>query len=263
MKTAPLRITQITDGHLGECEGDTILAMNPDEGLQDVLALMNQQRPENDLLLLTGDLANYPAPAVYSRLHRIVESQVSYPFAWLAGNHDDPQMMAAIDGDVNITIHELGRWVIVLLNSRVPNETYGELSQQQLAFLQATLARHTDKHIMVSLHHQPVPIGSEWMDRYVVRNAQDFWRIIEPYQNVKIVLWGHIHQAFSEQYKHVTLLATPSSCIQFTPNKDEFEVEDTMPGYRWFELNDDGTFDSGVERVPSKDYGVDFTSVGY
>jgi Icc protein len=36
-----------------------------------------------------------------------------------------------------------------------------------------------------------------------------------------------------------------------------------MPGYRWFELNDDGTFDSGVERVPSKDYGVDFASVGY
>ena len=116
---------------------------------------------------------------------------------------------------------------------------------------------------MVSLHHQPVPIGSEWMDRYIVRNAQDFWAIVEPYANVKIVLWGHIHQEFSEQYKHIALLATPSSCIQFTPNKDEFEVQDAMPGYRWLELYDDGTFTTGVERVPVKDYGIDFTSVGY
>jgi len=113
------------------------------------------------------------------------------------------------------------------------------------------------------LHHQPVPIGSEWMDRYIVRNAQDFWHIVEPHQNVKIVLWGHVHQAFAEQYKHIALLATPSSCIQFTPNKDEFEVENSMPGYRWFELYDDGTFTTDVERVSKKDYGVDFTSVGY
>lgn len=263
MKKTPIRITQITDCHLGESEGDALLSMNPDEGLQDVLTLMNQQRPQNDLLLLTGDLANHPSPAVYNRLHSTINDQVNYPFAWLAGNHDDSEMMAAIDGPVNMTIHDLGSWLIVLLNSRVPNETYGELSQQQLTFLQDTLAQYADKHIMVSLHHQPVPIGSAWMDRYIVRNADDFWRIIQPYQNVKIVLWGHIHQAFSEQYNDVALLATPSTCIQFTPNQDEFGVEDVMPGYRWFELNDDGSFTTAVERVAKKDYGIDFTSVGY
>ncbi len=263
MSHPAIRITQITDCHLGESEGDTLLSMNPDEGLRDVLALMNLQRPKNDLLLLTGDLACAPSPEIYKRLHDLLDQQVTYPFAWLAGNHDDSSMMKAVGDQVNITVHALGNWIIVLLDSRVPNETYGELSEEQLRFLQCTLEQYTDKYIMVSLHHQPVPIGSAWMDRYIVRNAHDFWRIIDTHSKVKVVLWGHIHQEFSDTHNGIALLATPSTCIQFTPNKNDFGVEDTMPGYRWFELNSDGSFETGVERVAHKDYGVDFTSVGY
>lgn len=263
MDKTPIRITQITDCHLGESEGDELLSMNPDDSLHDVLALMNHQRPNNDLLLLTGDLANHPCPSVYQRLHSIIKHNVNYPFAWLAGNHDDPKMMAALGDSVNMALHVLGNWVVVLLNSRVAGATHGELSQQQLDFVQASLAKHRDKHVMVTLHHQPVPIGSAWMDRYIVSNAADFWRVIDAHHHVKIVLWGHVHQAFSAQRQQVALFATPSSCIQFTPNQDEFGVEDSMPGYRWFELNDDGTFTTAVERVATKDYGTNYQSAGY
>jgi len=172
-------------------------------------------------------------------------------------------MMAVLGEQVNAAVHVLGGWVIILLNSRVPNETYGELSADQLAFLASNLSRYNDKHIMVSLHHQPVPIGSAWMDRYIVRNASDFWQIIDAHKHVNIVLWGHIHQEFSSRHNDVSLLATPSTCIQFAPNQDDFGVEDAMPGYRWFELYDDGTFTTGVERVAHKDYGVAFDSTGY
>ncbi|MFT7386979.1 MAG: Icc protein [Candidatus Endobugula sp.] len=263
MNSHPVRITQITDCHLGESSGDRLLSMNPDEGLHDVLALMNQQHPNNDLLLLTGDLANEPSPTVYKRLHNLIERQVTYPFAWLAGNHDDPEMMKAVGDKVNIAVHALGSWIIILLDSRVPNETYGEISENQLKFLQRTLEQHTDKHIMVSLHHQPVPINSAWMDRYIVRNADDFWHIINAYSQVNIVLWGHIHQEFSDTYNDIALLATPSTCVQFKPNQHDFCLENTMPGYRWFELNSDGSFETGVERVAQKSYGIDFSSVGY
>jgi Icc protein len=36
-----------------------------------------------------------------------------------------------------------------------------------------------------------------------------------------------------------------------------------MPGYRWFELNDDGTFATGVVRVTDKQYAIDYKSEGY
>ena len=48
-----------------------------------------------------------------------------------------------------------------------------------------------------------------------------------------------------------------------TPNHDDFALEDIMPGYRWLELYPDGEIKTGVERVPRKEYGIDFDSRGY
>lgn len=59
------------------------------------------------------------------------------------------------------------------------------------------------------------------------------------------------------------MLASPSTCIQFLPDNDEFALDKRMPGIRWFELNADGTFETGVKRIAQKDYPIDFTSTGY
>lgn len=263
MSDTPIKIIQITDCHLGEAKGVELLSMNPDESLGDVLTLINQNHTESDLLIATGDLANDPTLSAYERLYQSLKNDAPCPFVWLPGNHDDPALMSCFSEEVNIKVHVLGDWVIVLLNSRLEGCIHGFLSAEELVFLDDVLAEHSDKYVMVCLHHQPVPIGSQWMDNYIVRNAQDFWGVIEKYTHVKMVVWGHVHQEFTDMYNQIALLATPSTCIQFTPNKKDFHVENTMPGYRWFELNSDGSFTSGVERVTEKDYGTDFHSHGY
>jgi Icc protein len=237
--------------------------MNPDDSLDDVLALVNDNHQEVDLMLVTGDLANESTLSAYQRLHQTLSDSLHYPFAWLPGNHDDPAVMATLGETVNAKVHVLGSWVTILLNSRVEGCIYGHISEDELQFLDDVLTEHNDKHVMVCLHHQPVPIGSQWMDNYIVRNAHDFWSVIDQHSQVKIVLWGHIHQEFSDTYNNIALLATPSTCIQFTPGQKDFHVETAMPGYRWLELNSDGSFDSGVERVVMKDYGTDTHSHGY
>ncbi|MBX2809216.1 MAG: 3',5'-cyclic-AMP phosphodiesterase, partial [Cellvibrionaceae bacterium] len=84
-----------------------------------------------------------------------------------------------------------------------------------------------------------------------------------PYTHVKLILWGHIHQEFDALHEGVRLLASPSTCIQFAPGKNEFTLDKTMPGYRWLELHDDGSISTHVERLPYKDYGIDYQSEGY
>jgi Icc protein len=263
MSQSSVKIIQITDCHLGEAHGDELLSMNPDESLCDVLSLVNTDHPKADFLVATGDLANDPSIPAYQRLHHTLSSSIDYPFAWLPGNHDDPAMMQAVGEFVNVKVHIVGAWLIVLLNSRVEGHIYGQLSHEELAFLETTLQAHQDKHVMVCLHHQLVPIGSQWMDNYIVRNSSDVWSLIDQYDHVKIILWGHVHQEFSDTYNNVALLATPSTCIQFTPGQKDFHVENAMPGYRWLELHSDGSFDSGVERVTEKNYGTDVHSHGY
>lgn len=263
MTRSTIKIVQITDCHLGENDGTELLSMNPDNSLHDVMALIADRQTDTDLLIATGDLANEAVQPAYQRLYNVLTASALAPFAWLPGNHDDPDLMTAFGEEVNAKVHVMGHWLIVLLNSRVDDCIYGNLSDAELLFLERTLEAHPDKHIMVCLHHHPVPIGSEWMDNYIVRNAHDFWAVIDRFSNVKMVVWGHVHQSFSECRDNIALLATPSTCIQFTPNKKDFHVENAMPGYRWFELYEDGTFSSEVERVPEKNYGTDVLSAGY
>jgi Icc protein len=258
-----INLIQITDSHLGLNDGDTLLSMNPDDSLRHVLNLVKQQQPNIDLVIATGDIVNQHGVSVYQRFVDLVSKYLPAQMAWLPGNHDNSEMMeAVIKESTNQVIVKAG-WAIILLDSHVVGEIHGNFSDLTLSYLSGVIEQHQDKHILISFHHQPVPIGSKWMDRYIIQNAHAFWRAIDGHKNIKAILWGHVHQEFDEHYKGIQLLSAPSTCIQFTPNNDEFAVEDTMPGYRWVELHDDGNIKTGVERVEYRDYGIDFTSHGY
>lgn len=185
--------------------------------------------------------------------------------SWLPGNHDSAELMAANQERLGIQsrLVMLGQWVLVLLDSSVPGQVYGQLAASELDFLEHALRAHRDKHVIISLHHQPVLVGSVWIDQYIVRNADAFFQLIDAHTQVKIVTWGHVHQEFQQQRKGVTLLATPSTCVQFKPKCDDFTVDTQMPGYRWFDLRGDGSFDTGVLRVTNKQYVIDYKSAGY
>ena len=258
-----IKIAQITDSHLGDRPGEPILAMNPDESLIDVLTLVNQQHPHIDLLLATGDIANHASASAYQRFYSTATQYIQAPFAWLPGNHDDPALMEPIVAHSSHRVIEYEHWAVILLNSRVPRQTHGFFEDSELAYLQAALSQYRHKHCLISFHHQPVPIGSAWMDNYIIRNADAFWQVVDGNTAVKGIVWGHVHQDFTAQRNHMHLLSTPSTCVQFKPNEDDFTVDTTMPGYRWLELHDDGTLLSEVARVKHKDYGIDFSSGGY
>lgn len=260
-----MRLIQITDCHLGAQQSESLLGLNTDQSLDDVLQLIQASESAFDHLLCTGDIASEAHTACYVRFQQILRGYFSQPLSWLAGNHDSADLMTANQQQLDIQnrLVVLGDWVLVLLDSSVPGQVYGQLAASELDFLEHALQTHRDKHLMVCMHHQPVLVGSAWIDQYIVRNADAFFQLIDGYPQVKIVSWGHVHQEFQQQRKGVTLLATPSTCVQFKPKCDNFTVDTQMPGYRWFELRDDGSFDTGVLRVTNKHYVIDYKSAGY
>ena len=96
----------------------------------------------------------------------------------------------------------------------------------------------------------PAAVGSAWLDAIGLADAAAFWNIVDRHPQVKGVLWGHAHQAFAGRRGNVKLLGTPSTCLQFLPQSDDFAIDTRGPGWRWLELRDDGTLDSAVEWVP-------------
>ncbi len=259
----PFHLLQITDCHLGSLPNQELLGLNTDESLNDVLRLLAlQEHP--DLILCTGDISNDGGVASYERFIDFVRVHFpETPLAWLPGNHDDPTNMDQVKDLPIEAHHSMGGWNFIFLDSKIPMEEGGELQPSELQRLEDELQKHPDDPTIVFLHHQVVAVGSAWVDQYAVKNADQFFEIIDRHDNVKMVSWGHVHQEFNGKRKDVSLLATPSTCVQFVPNCDDFQVDRIMPGYRHYKLYPDGRYTTKVHRVTEKKYAINFAATGY
>ena len=110
----------------------------------------------------------------------------------------------------------------------------------QLQLLEQALATATSP-VLVCLHHHPVPVSSDWLDRIGLDNAGDFFRIIDAHPSVRGIVWGHVHQQFDGLRRGVRLLATPSTCAQFLPHSQDFALDGRPPAFRTLELTADGS----------------------
>jgi 3',5'-cyclic-AMP phosphodiesterase len=264
--SAGARVIQFTDCHLGPVESETLLGLNTDQSLEDVLQLIQRNEPRVDQLLCTGDVASEGHSDGYLRFHQLVRRYFKQSLAWLPGNHDSAEIMSASAKLLNIEsrLVSVGNWLIIMLDSSVPGQVYGHLEASELDYLSYVLRHnHDNKPVMVCLHHQPVAVGSEWIDQYIVKNASALFELIDQFPQVKILSWGHVHQEFVAKRKNVDFFATPSTCVQFKAGCKKFTVDTLMPGYRWFQLNPDGSFSTGVNRVTDKSYVIDYKSAGY
>ncbi|HEY7884844.1 MAG TPA: 3',5'-cyclic-AMP phosphodiesterase [Cellvibrionaceae bacterium] len=261
----PVRLIQITDSHLGAEDGAQLLGLNTDQSLVDVLELINAEQANYAAVVCTGDIASDPIATCYTRFLDTLHQHFDCPIGWLPGNHDLTSVMAALEHPYKPASRTMsvGGWHIVLLDTSVPGHVYGELSEDELTFLNISLEANAHLPTLVLLHHQPIPVGSAWIDQYIVRNHPDFFAIIDRHPQVKAVSWGHVHQSFEQMRGQVQLLATPSTCVQFKPNSDDFAVDIRMPGYRWLDLYPDGRLQTGVSRVRDKTYMIDYRSAGY
>ena len=178
---------------------------------------------------------------------------------------DWTMLSAAASGERLTGELRVGVWQILLLNSQVPGEVGGRLGPGDLDRLQRALvaARDASLHTLVCLHHQPVPVGCEWLDEQMVEDADALLSSLRDFAGVKGVLWGHVHQEIDRQWEGVRLLASPSTCVQFAPGSKGFRADDQPPGYRWLDLHDNGHIATGVSRVTDVTFYVDLESGGY
>lgn len=261
-----VRVVQLTDTHLFPAHGATLLGMDTDHSLQAVIDLVQKERPAVDLVLGTGDLADGGAGPAYERLQEYFD-QLTASNYWLPGNHDSrPRMEAAATSPTRLCKEiRSGNWKILLLDSQDPGRVEGFLGEAELTLLEQALqsAQEEGLYSLVCLHHQPVTIGSKWLDDQMVSDADAFFEVLDHYACVKGVLWGHIHQEIDQHRNGVRLLASPSTCVQFAAGSENFKADDRPPGYRWLELHPDGRIETGVSRDWDTHFEVELDSGGY
>ncbi|HSP00723.1 MAG TPA: 3',5'-cyclic-AMP phosphodiesterase [Thioalkalivibrio sp.] len=248
----PLHVVQITDPHLGTPESGMYgVKLDTGDTLTRVLNDICRTAPDADLMLATGDLAEHPVSATYEQLRQLLRG-LPMPVHCLAGNHDETKLMEEhlnAPGLDCAKIISREDWLLVLLDSTVPGQAGGRLSEHELEFLEETLSRHPARNALVCLHHPIVSIGSAWMDRMQLANAEPLFNILDRHPQVRGVLFGHIHQDFEATRRGVRLIGSPSTCLQFLPGSKDFALDALPPAWRQLTLHPDGRIETRVHYV--------------
>ncbi len=263
-QSQPLRIAQITDTHLYADPDGLLLGLNTRRCLEAVIQLaLRSGQP--DLVVASGDLAHDGSAQAYRQV-RDCFSRIGSPVCCLPGNHDEGKALREHLNDGrfhNVRSHRLGTWQLIFLDSTVAGSEGGHLAETELRALDAELQNGPDTPALICLHHQPVEIGSRWLDTMKVNNPEPFFAIVDRHPQVRAVIWGHVHQVFEQQRGDVLWLAAPSTCVQFLPGSERFGIEEIPPGYRWLDLHPAGTLSTGIERLAQIPGTIDLSARGY
>lgn len=242
-----MRLVQITDLHLHADPEARSRAGIPYRQFLAVMDAVRQEQP--DLVIVTGDISQDESARAYELATEQLNA-LPCPWHWLPGNHDQRGLMDIAHPLVEAV--ECDEWRLLLLDTQLPGQPSGALGSNKLAALVAQLEQ-SSAPTMVAMHHPPVDVGATWMDAINLQDKADFWAAISGYPQVKIVLFGHAHQAYSQEKAldnfSVAVYGSPATADQFLPRAEAFAVDEAShPGYRVLDI--EGTFwRTRIERV--------------
>lgn len=243
----PLHLLQFTDLHLCGDPAGRVRGIATLETFRRCLAHAEAASPAADALLLTGDLVQDDADGYRHLVDALGAARV--PVHCVAGNHDPQGALAAALSRppfVLLPAARYGDWAILQLDTSVAGATHGELGRDSLAALEELLSAHADSHVLLCLHHPPVPIGSLWLDMIGLRDGDALLEMAQRHRQVRGLLWGHAHQQFDAIRDGLRLLGTPSTCFQFMPGMAGFAIDRRPPGYRRLALHPDGSIETKI-----------------
>lgn len=257
---ACISILQLSDLHIMAAPEDEMFGIKTEHYfhacLEQAIRLHSRQTGINkahfDLILLTGDLAQDTGTESYRRILTKLEAYQTRCVC-LPGNHDDYGLMRQVFNTDSINCCKqvlLGNWQVLSLNSQIPGDPGGRLSDEELGFLERCLSENVGRHTLIAIHHHCLETESPWMDAMIIENRRELLAIADRYPQVKAITTGHVHQVMDLKINGYRVFGVPSTCFQFTPKSSEPEVNDTAPGYRLIELYADGRIESEVVRLP-------------
>jgi Icc protein len=240
MPGVDLRFVHVSDLHILADAERRQHGVDTADVLRQAIPVINELRP--DFVVASGDLVGDESEDSYRRLQALL-APLTAPIHLLMGNHDSRAAyrrvfhpgIAATDDPV-CEAFERGGVRFALLDSTLPGKEEGNLSPEQLVWLEAELAAHPGRPTWVFLHHQPLPIYIRWLDRLGLTDPEPFLAILARHSQVRAVAYGHVHQARSWRYGKAHYISVPALAFQFSPINQEAEITQDTPGFRLVEM---------------------------
>jgi Icc protein len=243
-----LRILHLTDPHLFASADGALRGVVTADSFMRVLRHHRSSAWPADAVVVTGDVVQDDSAAAYDRFRHALVT-LDLPVLCVPGNHDVDVLMRAVCADPPFeycTIREFGNWMLAGINSCRTGEVGGTVTDDEFERLHEAIEDGAAEHVLVFLHHPPIRLRSAWLDEVGLVNGAECLQEFARTGRVRIVIFGHAHQAYDGTHNGMHVLGTPSTCRQFLPLSDRFAVDDRPPAYRRIELRPDGEFSTDL-----------------
>jgi Icc protein len=244
MEDTLLRFVHISDTHIGT---------SPDVGREEhrpgthdgAKALARELRNlpfTPDLVLHTGDVVYDPDERAYLAAQEIL-SQIPYLVYYIAGNHDDSDMLQRVMLGQSETrkpfyyTFEMKGVQFIMADSNGPAEhPRGFVDAEQMDWLAELCSAEDDRPLVVAVHHNVLPVDVPWLDEYMrMTNGEDFHRALLPArERLRGVFFGHNHQNLTMYRDGILYASALSSWYQlhgWPGQVPTIEDVDAEPGF--------------------------------
>lgn len=241
-----IRVLHLTDPHLFATADGSLRGTVTQDSLQRVLDHYTAGDWRASRAFITGDMIQDESAEAYERFQNLV-SPLNMRMHCVPGNHDVRDLMRPICSRPPFSYcaqETVGNWLMLGLDSCMKDEAGGEITDEELERLETIVSTCTAKHVVVCLHHPPVPLGSAWLDTVKLRNGDELLKKMQALGKIRLVVFGHVHQAYDETHDGIRIVGTPSTCRQFKPGSENFAVDERPPAYRRLMLHKDGSTDN-------------------
>jgi 3',5'-cyclic AMP phosphodiesterase CpdA len=213
-------ILHVSDTHF--VGGGALLhdSVDSDANLAQLFSDFTRSGARPEAIVFTGDLADTGSPDAYDRLRALVEpaaAAIGAQVIWVMGNHDERGAFRRGLLDEEPTDAPLDRVFdvnglrIIALDSTVPGQHYGELTDEQLTWLAAELATPAPDGTLIALHHPPVPSPLGLLALVELRDQDKLAAVIEA-TDVRGVLGGHLHYSTTSTFAGVPVSVASATC---------------------------------------------------
>ena len=213
-------IAQLTDLHIIAPAGQLLLGVDTADRARLAIAHINGLRPRPDVVLVTGDLVNRGTPEEYAIVRTILE-ELAMPYYLVPGNHDHrANLVEAFGGhdylpgagapDLQYTLEE---WPVRLvgLDTLVVGQSWGQLDENRLAWLDRTLAEEPERPTLIFMHHPPIRTGIRWIDAAGLYGSKRLGEVVARHSQVERIICGHAHRTVHTRWSGTVVSIAPSS----------------------------------------------------
>jgi 3',5'-cyclic AMP phosphodiesterase CpdA len=213
-------LLHLSDTHLLHPGGQLYDQVDSERHLRELFAELTSAGARPEAIVFTGDLADKGEPDAYDRLRSIVEpaaAALGSRVIWVMGNHDKREnfrqrLLGEMPSSNPIDrVHDIGGLRLIVLDTSVPGEHYGELTSDQLDWLAEELSAPAPHGTIIAMHHPPLPSVLDLAALVELRDQRSLHEVLEG-TDVRSIIAGHLHYSSSGTFAGIPVSVATATC---------------------------------------------------